>query len=50
MRSLAVRDKEINQAVEKADSFLRAGKDTLIMTSRDLIKGACDDPISYMVF
>ncbi|KMZ56084.1 hypothetical protein ZOSMA_99G00140 [Zostera marina] len=40
MRSLAVRDREIGQAVEKADSFLRAGKDTLIMTSRDLIKGA----------
>ncbi|XP_052181306.1 uncharacterized protein LOC127794335 [Diospyros lotus] len=39
MNSIEEREEEINQAVEMADVFLRARKDTLIMTSRDLITG-----------
>ncbi|OVA01688.1 Ketose-bisphosphate aldolase [Macleaya cordata] len=40
MRSLEEREQEISQAAEMADVFLRARKDTLIMTSRELITGS----------
>ncbi|KAM7479632.1 hypothetical protein LguiA_027845 [Lonicera macranthoides] len=39
MKSLEERGEEINRAAEMADVFLRSGKDTLIMTSRELITG-----------
>uniref|UniRef100_A0A2P2JJM3 Uncharacterized protein LOC100779987 isoform X2 n=1 Tax=Rhizophora mucronata TaxID=61149 RepID=A0A2P2JJM3_RHIMU len=39
MKSLEDRDEEINVAAEMADCYLGAGKDTLIMTSRELITG-----------
>ncbi|KAI3848331.1 hypothetical protein MKW98_005711 [Papaver atlanticum] len=40
MRSLDEREQEISQAAEMADVFLRSRKDTLIMTSRELITGS----------
>ncbi|KAK9277890.1 hypothetical protein L1049_027447 [Liquidambar formosana] len=39
MKSLEEREEEIKRAAEMADLFLRARKDTLIMTSRELITG-----------
>ncbi|KAL1214325.1 putative 3-hydroxyisobutyrate dehydrogenase [Cardamine amara subsp. amara] len=39
LKSSEVRDAEINRAVEMADAFLRAGRETLIMSSRELITG-----------
>lgn len=39
MKSQEEREEEINRAAEMADVFLRACKDTLIMTSRELITG-----------
>ncbi|KDP25980.1 hypothetical protein JCGZ_22710 [Jatropha curcas] len=39
MKSLEERDEEINRAAELADIFLGVCKDTLIMTSRELITG-----------
>ncbi|KAA8542841.1 hypothetical protein F0562_023993 [Nyssa sinensis] len=39
MKSLEEREEEINQTAEMADIFLGAHKDTLIMTSRELITG-----------
>uniref|UniRef100_A0A5B7BKZ0 Ketose-bisphosphate aldolase class-II family protein n=1 Tax=Davidia involucrata TaxID=16924 RepID=A0A5B7BKZ0_DAVIN len=39
MKSLEEREEEINQTAEMADIFLSANKDTLIMTSRELITG-----------
>lgn len=44
MKSLQEREEEINRTVEMANSFLRARKDTLIMTSRELMKGNCKSP------
>lgn len=41
MKSFEEREEEINRAAEMADVFLRASKDTLIMTSRKLITGKC---------
>ncbi|KAF3646089.1 putative aldose 1-epimerase-like [Capsicum annuum] len=39
MESLERREEEINRAAEMADVYLRNNKDTLIMTSRELITG-----------
>jgi ketose-bisphosphate aldolase len=39
MRSLTEREEEITGAAEMADVYLSSGKDTLIMTSRELITG-----------
>uniref|UniRef100_A0A1D1YA47 Fructose-bisphosphate aldolase n=3 Tax=Anthurium amnicola TaxID=1678845 RepID=A0A1D1YA47_9ARAE len=39
MQSSEVRQQEISHAAEIADFFLRLGRDTLLMTSRELIKG-----------
>lgn len=39
MKSLEERKEEIDRAAELADIFLGACKDTLIMTSRELITG-----------
>lgn len=39
MESSETRDEEINKASEMADVYLRNHKDTLIMTSRELITG-----------
>ncbi|KAK1302075.1 hypothetical protein QJS10_CPB12g01567 [Acorus calamus] len=39
MRSLEDREEEIGRAVDMADFFLKARKDTLLVTSRELIKG-----------
>ncbi|XP_065849277.1 uncharacterized protein [Euphorbia lathyris] len=39
MKSLEEREDEIKRAAEMADLFLGAGKDTLVMTSRELITG-----------
>ncbi|XP_043699909.1 uncharacterized protein LOC122650571 [Telopea speciosissima] len=39
MQSLEEREQEINQAAEMADVLLRGHKDTLVMTSRELITG-----------
>uniref|UniRef100_A0A1J3JEJ0 Putative oxidoreductase YgbJ n=1 Tax=Noccaea caerulescens TaxID=107243 RepID=A0A1J3JEJ0_NOCCA len=39
LKSSKVRDAEISRAVEMADAFLRAGRETLIMSSRELITG-----------
>ncbi|CAA6664821.1 unnamed protein product [Spirodela intermedia] len=39
MSSSEVREEEIRHAAESASSYLRLGKDTLLMTSRELIKG-----------
>ena len=39
LKSSEVRDEEISRAVEMADAFLRAGRETLIMSSRELITG-----------
>lgn len=39
MKSSEEREEEISRAAEMADVFLRAPKDTLIMTSRELITG-----------
>ncbi|KAF8398973.1 hypothetical protein HHK36_014838 [Tetracentron sinense] len=39
LRSLEEREEEINQTAEMADASLRARRDTLIMTSRELITG-----------
>lgn len=39
MKSLAEREEEINRAAGMASLFLRARKDTLMVTSRELIKG-----------
>uniref|UniRef100_A0A1J3I939 Putative oxidoreductase YgbJ n=1 Tax=Noccaea caerulescens TaxID=107243 RepID=A0A1J3I939_NOCCA len=39
LKSCEVRDAEISRAVEMADAFLRAGRETLIMSSRELITG-----------
>ncbi|KAK9115237.1 hypothetical protein Syun_022034 [Stephania yunnanensis] len=40
LRSLEEREEEIKHAAQMADIFLRACKDTLIMTSRELITGS----------
>ncbi|KAJ6773021.1 ALDOLASE-RELATED, partial [Salix koriyanagi] len=44
MKSLEEREEEINRVAEMANLFLGASKDTLIMTSRELITGktACE--------
>ncbi|XP_057459421.1 uncharacterized protein LOC130750039 isoform X2 [Actinidia eriantha] len=39
MKSIEKREEEISRAAERADVFIRACKDTLIMTSRELITG-----------
>ncbi|KAG7597460.1 3-hydroxyisobutyrate dehydrogenase NAD-binding domain [Arabidopsis suecica] len=39
LKSSEVREEEIRRAVEMADAFLRAGRETLIMSSRELITG-----------
>lgn len=39
MSSTEEREEEISRAAEMADIFLTARKDTLIMTSRELITG-----------
>ncbi|CAI9786896.1 unnamed protein product [Fraxinus pennsylvanica] len=39
MKSLEEREEVITQAAEMADVFLKSGKDTLLMTSRQLITG-----------
>lgn len=39
MRSAEEREEEISTAAEMADIFLAAQKDTLIVTSRELITG-----------
>ncbi|KAL7160787.1 hypothetical protein ACSBR2_041433 [Camellia fascicularis] len=39
MKSIEVREEEINRTAEMANVFLKACKDTLIMTSRELITG-----------
>ncbi|KAJ4713548.1 ketose-bisphosphate aldolase class-II family protein [Melia azedarach] len=39
MKSLEEREEEINRTAEMADVFLRARKDTLLVTSRELITG-----------
>lgn len=39
LKSSEVRAAEISRAVEMADAFLRAGRETLIMSSRELITG-----------
>ncbi|KAJ0048253.1 hypothetical protein Pint_16925 [Pistacia integerrima] len=39
MKSLEEREEEINRAVEMVDVLLRCRKDTLVMTSRELITG-----------
>jgi hypothetical protein len=47
MSSLEERKEEISRAAEMADCFLRARKDTLILTSRELITGksSCHVPL-----
>lgn len=44
MKSPQEREEEINRTAEMANALLRARKDTLIMTSRELIKGNCKSP------
>lgn len=39
MKSIEERDEEINRTAQMADIFLGACKDTLIMTSREVITG-----------
>lgn len=39
MRSVGEREEEISRAAEVADCFLQARRDTLILTSRELITG-----------
>lgn len=39
MRSVEEREEEISRTAAMADCFLRAHKDTLILTSRELITG-----------
>lgn len=39
LKSSEVRDAEISRAVGMADTFLRAGRETLIMSSRELLTG-----------
>lgn len=39
MKSSEKREEEIKRAAEMADIFLHASKDTLIMSSRELITG-----------
>ncbi|PIN24299.1 putative dehydrogenase [Handroanthus impetiginosus] len=39
MRSIEEREEEINHTAEIADVYLRSGKDTLVMTSRQLVVG-----------
>ncbi|KAI3454942.1 hypothetical protein Pfo_011605 [Paulownia fortunei] len=39
MKSIEEREEEINQTAEIADVYLRSGKDTLVMTSRQLVVG-----------
>ncbi len=39
MKSVEEREEEISKTAEMADCFLRARKDTLILTSRELITG-----------
>lgn len=45
LKSSEVRAAEISRAVEMADAFLRAGRETLIMSSRELITGKSCFPI-----
>lgn len=45
MKSLEEREEEISRAAEIADVFLGACKDTLIMTSRELITGKSESII-----
>lgn len=46
MKSSAERVEEVRKAAEMANSFLRTGKDTLLLTSRELVKGKCN---SYII-
>lgn len=53
--SLKDREYEISQAARIADSLLSAGKDTLIMTSRQLVTGSSkflrrtlNEPVEYI--
>lgn len=41
MKSIQERDEEINHVANVASASLKAGKDTLVMTSRQLITGRC---------
>lgn len=50
MKSLEEREEAITQAAEMADVFLKSGKDTLIMTSRQLITGKGDSSFTYPLY
>lgn len=50
LKSSEVRDAEINRAVEMADAFLRAGRETLIMSSRELITGKSCFSIPHFLY
>lgn len=47
MGSLEEREEEIHRAADMADISLQAQKDTLVITSRDLISGNCKFLMSY---
>lgn len=47
MKSIEEREEEINQTAEIADVYLRSGKDTLVVTSRQLVVGK-SEPIPWM--
>lgn len=43
------REAEIAQAARMADLLLASGKDTLVMTSRQLVTGSCKSPEASIV-
>lgn len=50
MKSIEEREQEINQAADIADVYLRSGKDTLVMTSRQLVVGKSESMLKAVVF
>ena len=50
MKSLEEREGEINRTAEMVDILLRARKDTLVMTSRELITGKSWFPFLLLQF
>lgn len=45
-----MREEEIKHAAETASSYLRLGKDTLLMTSRELIKGKSELLVFFSLY
>lgn len=49
-KSIEEREQEINQTADIADVYLRSGKDTLVMTSRQLVVGKSESSSKVIMY